>query len=1362
MPEPAELETDPQVIDYDALAKKAGATGSTPPPQSTPAVDYDALAKKAGATGQTAPSNSNPTDQDHPGAVSRFFSSLAKNALPSTTPSDYLSGPATAIMHPSLLMDSLGHMVKGALSAQGEQGKKALDAIKKGDIAGSIQHGLGYVLPVIGPQLSNAGDQMKEGDIAGGLGSTVGAALPIVAPEMIKNVGRSIPKKVNIPALATNPNPAEAAAVEFAQERGVPVDAGLATGNKYVQGAQALADKTTLPGAVISGRARAAQAAGMEKLGGELAGEAHAEPQVPESAGEATHAAVRQAAETEARALAQEGQDIAAQVHPEPQSPETAGKAVSGSLTNRISALRNSADSAYDAFRELEQDPKNLKDVQTGTKITTKQVPTGEEDSFGMPTYGEQEIRTPIAEKMAIPTDVRGIKADLAPMLQDMEKWMEPARRNASAGYQAIKSIVNGPDFIPASQAEKGLGGLKALAREAPSEDLANVSQGIGKNLAGRLQKQIDAAVQHTAGPEALKALQEGRASHAQKMEVADVLDSLRKEPVQAFNQSTMAGDAGIEKLREIAQAAPGEIPRIGRAWLDHQMASASQVPGRFDGEMFTDAWHKLGPETQKILFGKNARAIENFANRSATGGVAQVFDRLKAEPVQVFKQATMANDAGIDQLRSIARIAPEEMPKIGRAFLDELLSKATAEGGFQRGASLFSDWKRLGPQTKALLFDRPGLVDSLDKFFLVAKRLADNPNPSGTATLGTQAAGGLLMGTNPLLGTLQQIGGGSLSALFRNPTVIKLLTKGLEIPLRPGEMARLETAAKAAAVDSGVRPAAGVRAPAQPPAPQPAIAPPAAPEVPPAQPLGQLPPPSPRAPTQGNPNAPASPILPPEVPNAPQAPVQAPAQVRPAAAGAAGPSPSQGQTLGQLPAPLDTAPQPGPQSRNVATGQSANLPRAAGEVQQVRGANGADQSRTAGVETTISVPGETAEYPARYTVRELDSLQPSHSGLNFQSNKKYGAGGLDLKNDRNYSNSVNQDKVLTNAQPGKFNPNYLVTDNPDATNGPPIVDEQGNALGGNGRLMILQRVHAYNPEGSAAYREALTAKAEQFGVDPEAIAGMKKPVLVREVPSEHWDSGSRAKAVTDFNKKGTADLTPSERAIADSRRVSQETLDHVATQLEAAGPKATMADALDKGKGIEVLQRLIDDGVISPQERASLANESGLTKDGRSRVSSLLIGRFFQDAAHIDNVSPAVRAKVERIAAPLAKTEGLEGEWNLVPHVQDAMKILEEMRGKGSKNVDEFIRQEGLFAKQSYSPQSLALAEGLSKAKTADVVTAARRYAEDASFASHPSMFGNTPTPESAFSDTFGKLGKPAAKSATTTPRETLGQLGN
>lgn len=431
----------------------------------------------------------------------------------------------------------------------------------------------------------------------------------------------------------------------------------------------------------------------------------------------------------------------------------------------------------------------------------------------------------------------------------------------------------------------------------------------------------------------------------------------------------------------------------------------------------------------------------------------------------------------------------------------------------------------------------------------------------------------------------------------------------------------------------------------------------------------------------------------------------------------------------GETPVPGEVTNEP--QTEGATTPQgSANQ----GESGAVPGAAQPSAAAAATGETRVRVPGETRSYGGRYEVRELSDLEASHNGQTFQRNPNYA-----LTNERDYTRTDNQGKVINWSSPEEFDPSYHITDNPDATNGPLVVDSEGNVLGGNGRKMILDRVYASNPKGAAAYRGMLEQKAGQFGIDPAAVRSMKQPVLVRVLnDSELAGPAAAADAINDFNKKPTAELRPSERAIADSRRVSQPTLDDLAGRIDAAGPDGTLAQALEGKSGVEVLDRLIDDGVITPQERAALAEGDTLTKAGRDRVGGLMLGRFFSDPAALDRVPLSIRGKLERMAAPLARVDS-DPAWSLTPHVQQALELLDQAAAHGTANLTDYINQSGLFGEQMYSPEAVGLARLLQKAGPAKLTEMARQYAADANYAQGGALFGDAPTPADAFKAAFG-----------------------
>ena len=165
-----------------------------------------------------------------------------------------------------------------------------------------------------------------------------------------------------------------------------------------------------------------------------------------------------------------------------------------------------------------------------------------------------------------------------------------------------------------------------------------------------------------------------------------------------------------------------------------------------------------------------------------------------KVEPVQVYQMLTWGRDAGIQRLREVADRAPDEMPKVGRAFIQGLLDTATQSGDFEKARTVFNQWTQLGPQTKKILFRNPVLVQDLDNFFGLAKKIASNPNPSGSGYIANLNATGLLLITNPHLGAGYMIGNAALSRMLFNPQASRTIARLMQMKAgRAAEQAILQ-----------------------------------------------------------------------------------------------------------------------------------------------------------------------------------------------------------------------------------------------------------------------------------------------------------------------------------------------------------------------------------------------------------------------------------------------------------------------------------------------------------------------------------------------------------------------------------------
>lgn len=647
-----------QVIDYDALAAKART------------MDYDALAAEA-RSGNAAPAASaaraaapmpdylkgikgyikNPFKQDAkttgdlilrdgdktrtmmigdnvpawqvPATIEeniRSENSIANNIVNTLVNFAQNVNPLPFLQ--SVYMDPIG-TGKKVLQAQGEQFTKAKESYGKGEYSQAIGHGLAYALGGIGPAAAHGGEQFASGDISGGIGTTGALLAPEAASAALRL--RDIPV---IPKMLTK-NPAEASAVRFGMREGLPVDAATATGNPAVRGMQWLGDQSIVGGFLN----RAEKATGATKLSAKL-------DQLANPSGGAI-------------------------------TPEQAGAGIRRVLESKIAAQHGAANTAYEGLRRIEADPKNLQHVETGTRpapLTAATMGIGPRGT--VPTYTD----------IPLPVDMRAVKAALTPIAEQMEKTMPVTQRDASPGLQAIKQIIDGPDYVSASVADRNLGAVKGVARGADSNYLRDVSQGLAAKAVNELSGAVDAAVA-MGGPDAIDALKRGREATKIKYEVADVLDKVREEPVQAFGQAVYSKDAGINQLRDIAMHAPGEMSRVGSA------------------------------------------------------------------------------------------------------FLNDILDTATSQGGFDRATGAWAKWDKLGAETKKILFKDPQYIKNLDDFFLLAKKLGENPNPSGSGFVIQNFATAVAAGTGHLgaiAATTLSLAG--LSKILHSPRAVNLMVNGLKV----------------------------------------------------------------------------------------------------------------------------------------------------------------------------------------------------------------------------------------------------------------------------------------------------------------------------------------------------------------------------------------------------------------------------------------------------------------------------------------------------------------------------------------------------------------------------------------------------
>lgn len=348
---------------------------------------------------------------------------------------------------------------------------------------------------------------------------------------------------------------------------------------------------------------------------------------------------------------------------------------------------------------------------------------------------------------------------------------------------------------------------------------------------------------------------------------------------------------------------------------------------------------------------------------------------------------------------------------------------------------------------------------------------------------------------------------------------------------------------------------------------------------------------------------------------------------------------------------------------------------------------------RVRGLDTSI-LNGQ-AEESAYYELREMSDLIPSHDPeTQFAKRTDYPEG---VQERPYHSDSGEQEKVLRNA--ATLDPRYLLNDNPDAVNGPPLVTESGIVLGGNSRTMSMQLAYGRFPERAEGYRNALRQRAALFGLDPAAVDTFERPVLVRVVPGGE-DVADMAVRSRLYNQSQTQGLQAKAEGVSKARLLTVETMDTLATDMEDFD---SLREFLASAKSKDFINALVRDGVIEQTQLSRLTDASGKLNDaGKDLVENALRGHIVPDYDVLNATPPAVLNKLDRAIPALARLKARGDGWDMSGVVTRALRVIASADAEG-KDIGIYLGQGDLF-QSGPKPAVQALALTFSNATQKEV----------------------------------------------------------
>lgn len=270
---------------------------------------------------------------------------------------------------------------------------------------------------------------------------------------------------------------------------------------------------------------------------------------------------------------------------------------------------------------------------------------------------------------------------------------------------------------------------------------------------------------------------------------------------------------------------------------------------------------------------------------------------------------------------------------------------------------------------------------------------------------------------------------------------------------------------------------------------------------------------------------------------------------------------------------------------------------------------------------TTVLVPGASGleRLPARYCLIPLTAIVPSNDPHTFAPTPGYPA----QLQERDYARDKNeQAKVTRNA--ARFEASLVLNSNPDAINGPPIIDADGYVLGGNSRTMSILLHAEGNPQGWAdALRAALAGHCGVFGV-PE-VPDPQNWILVRVLMGD-YDEAAISRLL---NRAFTGSMGEAATQASTGRLLPSALLEQLGPLLEENSLEAVLSAY---GRGIA--DELFTSGYWLQTDASAMVRPDGqLTPTARRMLEGAIMGAAVRDRETLAALVPSLRDVVGRIA---------------------------------------------------------------------------------------------------------------------------------
>ena len=280
--------------------------------------------------------------------------------------------------------------------------------------------------------------------------------------------------------------------------------------------------------------------------------------------------------------------------------------------------------------------------------------------------------------------------------------------------------------------------------------------------------------------------------------------------------------------------------------------------------------------------------------------------------------------------------------------------------------------------------------------------------------------------------------------------------------------------------------------------------------------------------------------------------------------------------------------------------------------------------------------------------VIDASMLQPSH--IAGMRNPLHFIDEAQPKERIDEASVLSAQKIAGNIRPEE------ITSSVTAYTGAPTVNVRGEVIQGNNRSAALRDMWDGYKEQAEKYRQYLKEHAQDFGLTPEAIDNVGKPVLVNMLDVDDNTAIALGQYVAQDTESGGTERIKPKNAL---QRMGNDMRSFANLLLQSTDDDTSFAGLVDRN-GDEVLKWMNQRGYITPtQYKSAFDSKGNITAEAKNDLRGIMYQSIFKDGStrleEMFNLMPAKAQKA--ILATAYRDYDSPGAERMVEEIQNSIR---------------------------------------------------------------------------------------------------------